>query len=136
MKKLISLFVFVLLVVTAVYASTDRHDTEINWYRRSKGLSDMRWSYQLQASSYKRAVQIVESNTMSHDGFAESFDMYYGKNRKIIGENIAGGYYSERDAINAWKESPAHNDVMLHKDACEFAISTYSYVTVLHVACR
>lgn len=116
----IILLIFVALYKNgeAVYlrANVDPHIndtilTEVNQYRKEKGLKEVKkWNHLCNFASI-RSKQITTD--WSHDQFftvmnTEPFNKY----PRTYHENLAKGY-AEEDVVDAWKTSKGHNEMML-----------------------
>lgn len=98
----------------------------INNIRSQYGLSNMNLNYSLDNSTKIRAIEIstffdhIRPNGMDYDSVID----YYNS---CSGENIAVGYNSVDDVINAWMNSPGHRDNILNPSFKFFSISSYNH---------
>lgn len=82
----------------------------INDYRAMHGLKALKWSPALEECAQVRAREA--ENYWSHT--RPNGKEWYTVNPKIMrGENLAMGYDSAEDIVNAWIDSPAHNELLL-----------------------
>lgn len=110
---------------------------KINEYRREKGLNELKWNEKLANSSYKKAEDMVLKDYWSHispdgktpwDFILEEQYVY-----SMAAENLARGFYNNScDLMNAWKNSPTHNDVLLKMFVKDGAVSYMYPYTVFH----
>jgi hypothetical protein len=66
----------------------------------------------LNDSAQKKCSDAVETNNLDHTGWQE----YFSDKRRRIGENLAYGYFSVKEVISAWIESPSHNQNLVSPD--------------------
>lgn len=90
---------------------SDQYIVKLNEYRRSKGLSELQVTTEVQVEADRRAKEIYTN--YSHDGVAYGF-----------GENIGEGSVGV-DFFVAWKNSPSHNATMLREQNVAVAASIY-----------
>lgn len=90
---------------------SDQYIVKLNEYRRSKGLSELQVTTEVQVEADRRAKEIYTN--YSHDGVAYGF-----------GENIGEGSVGV-DFFVAWKNSPSHNAAMLREQNVAVAASVY-----------
>ena len=80
----------------------------------------------LDNSTRIRAIEIstffdhIRPNGMDYDSVIDY-------NNSCSGENIAAGYNSVDDVINAWMNSPGHRDNILNPRYKFFSISSYNH---------
>ena len=98
----------------------------INNIRSQYGLSNMNLNSSLDNSTRIRAIEIstffdhIRPNGMDYDSVID----YYNS---CSGENIAAGYNSVNDVINAWMNSQGHRDNILNPRYKFFSISSYNH---------
>ncbi len=94
----------------------------VNEERESAGLDPLAWDQNLETVSHVRAEEC--SRSFSHtrpDG-----KKWYTVNSKIQGgENLAFGFDSAEDAVEAWMNSPTHRDNILYDEFEKVAIAIY-----------
>ncbi len=95
---------------------------QVNDERTSAGLDELKWDKNLETVSSVRAKEC--SQKFSHtrpDG-----RQWYTVNSKIQGgENLAFGFDTADDAVDAWMNSPTHRDNILYDEFARVAISIY-----------
>lgn len=86
---------------------------EINEYRESEGVDQLRWSKELADAAQIRAEEATR--VWSHT--RPNGKPYYTVNSNVVyGENLARGYGTAEETLIAWQESPAHNENLLYPD--------------------
>lgn len=126
MKKLFNKMVIVLMMMVAMAfpscAETSADSAvlmneavaafnSINEVRKQNGLSELRWMNELYPATMTRAEECAVN--MSHvrpDGSA----WYTLAPDYLFGENLASGYDTANDVVNAWMLSPAHMENILN----------------------
>lgn len=92
----------------------------VNELRAEEGVAPLTLNNKLCEASCYRAVEIYHSGQFSHtrpDGTpANTVLDEYGITWYAVGENLASGNAGPADAVEIWKNSPAHNANMLDKD--------------------
>lgn len=90
---------------------------ETNQYRAQKGLAQLKMSEQLNKAAQAKAEDMTKKNYWEHiapDGTSPwSFFERAGYNYQAAGENLAYGFLSSSEVVNAWANSPAHRDNVL-----------------------
>lgn len=112
----LKMIVFATIVVTPLQLllADDYLETQANQIyeltnelRESQNLKPLQPDPKLEESSEKKIDNILATKNFSHEGFsgflgAAEYDY------KLAGENLARGFYSAEEAIQAWKASPTH----------------------------
>ena len=94
----------------------------VNEERASAGLDELVWDQNLETVSHVRAKECSEK--FSHT--RPSGKQWYTVNSKIQGgENLAFGFDSAEEAVDAWMNSPTHRDNILYDEFEKVAISIY-----------
>lgn len=94
---------------------------EINRYRISHGLSAIRYDSNLSRGAYGHSRWMLETGNLKHSSPLPY--MVYGENiYKAVGSEIVNNPYA---SINSWKNSPAHNKIMLAPGAVRYGIGIY-----------
>ena len=94
----------------------------VNEERAAYGLSGLKWDQNLETVSHVRAQEC--SVKFSHT--RPSGKQWYTVNSKIQGgENLAFGFDTAQDAVDAWMNSPTHRDNILYDEFEKVAISIY-----------
>ncbi len=120
--------IFFLFLSSYALAQTPVLDAEeqvvlklINDYRAANGLGALQVSVALTNAADWMSSDMATKGYFSHtdstgrDPFTRMRSLGYNFNT-WLGENIAAGYSDAANTFNQWKNSPAHNDVMLHPD--------------------
>jgi len=94
----------------------------LNEIRDGAGLDGLEWDQNLETVSGVRAKECSESFSHTRpDG-----KQWYTVNSKIQGgENLAFGFDTAEEAVDAWMDSPTHKDNILHGDFSKGAIAIY-----------
>ena len=103
----------------------------INEYRAEFGLNGLMWNRDLEAAAAIRADEagICWSHTRPNG------KPWYTVNPSIMyGENLGRGYDDAGSLVQAWKDSPAHNENLLYADFNYAAISCVNGVYALEFA--
>jgi len=82
----------------------------INEYRTSLNISSLKADLHLSDVSYSHSIYMAEKKTPSHDFFTTR-NLEYPNN--LMGEVVAYNYQTPQSMLQAWKESPNHNAVLL-----------------------
>lgn len=94
----------------------------INEERASAGLDELAWDVNLETVASVRAKEC--SKKFSHT--RPNGLQWYTVNSKIQGgENLAYGFDTAEEAVEAWMDSPTHRDNILYEDFEKAAISIY-----------
>lgn len=94
----------------------------VNEEREAVGLDNLKWDQNLETVSHVRAKECSEK--FSHT--RPSGKQWYTVNSKIQGgENLAFGFDTAEDAVEAWMNSPTHRDNILYDEFTKVAISIY-----------
>ncbi len=94
----------------------------VNEERTQAGLDELEWDQNLETVSHVRAMECSQS--FSHT--RPSGKQWYTVNSKIQGgENLAFGFDTADDAVDAWMNSPTHRDNILYDEFEKVAISIY-----------
>jgi uncharacterized protein YkwD len=123
---------------------------ELNKQRRENGnLHPLNIQTNLNNSSDWYADYMANNNWFSHTepngrtATQRIADFGYTGTGVVTGENIAAGYWSVEEVVEAWMNSPGHRANILDSDYCEIGIgygenysSDYNYYWVLNFGCR
>lgn len=94
----------------------------VNEERASAGLDALKWDQNLETVSHVRAKECSEK--FSHT--RPSGKQWYTVNSKIQGgENLAFGFDTPEETVDAWMNSPTHRDNILYDEFTKVAISIY-----------
>ena len=128
---------FVLLLPSAVFVLPDilaEQQSKIialtNELRLEKGLPGLAVSDTLNFSSDIKAVDMAEKGYFSHVSPEGRKLAYYlrqvGYKYTVAGENLALGFSSAEDVVNAWIKSPTHYANLIDEDYKEMGVSLES----------
>lgn len=95
----------------------------INQYRQEKGLDILAWDYTLYEYAKIRAAEasVKWSHTRPDGTSWKEMDP-----TTFQGENLAKGYDTAQDAVNAWIASQGHRENILRKNFTRTAIAFYN----------
>ncbi len=127
MKNLIrTLFVAVMLTLTMSMTAFAQNATEaavlskVNQIRVANGLNALRYDAALESTSTVRASEItVKFSHTRPDGS----DWYTVNEDLMYGENLAEGFKTADEVVNAWMASPAHKANILKPDFTTMSVS-------------
>jgi len=98
---------------------------QINSYRNSIGSPTLK---KLDIVSYVATTHtdyMVETGNVDHSGFEErQQDLMENAGAKSVGENVAYGYSTSEEVVNAWLKSDSHRALIENKNFTHFGIST------------
>lgn len=95
---------------------------QINTIRVQNGLNELIWNDNLEYVANVRAKELPQN--FSHT--RPNGKPWYTVNSKIQGgENLAYGFETAEDVVNAWMNSESHRDNILYADFREIAIAIY-----------
>ena len=119
----VAIFFAVMMTLTS-FAQTDLEAqalAKVNEIRMANGLSAVQYSASLETTSVVRANEITTKFSHTRpdgsDWYTVNADLQYG-------ENLAEGYNTADDVVNAWMASPTHKANILKPDFNTCAIST------------
>ena len=64
------------------------------------------------ALAVSHSEYMKEQDRISHDNFSERATILADQGAQAVGENVAFGYSSAHEVVNAWINSPSHRDVL------------------------
>ena len=95
---------------------------QVNQERAAAGCKALKWDQNLETVSSVRAKECAVKFSHTRPNGTQWFTV----NSKIQGgENLAFGFDSADDAVDAWMNSPTHRDNILYDDFAKVAISIY-----------
>lgn len=103
---------------------------DTNKIREARGLAPLRLDMELSQAAASKAANMLATNYWAHiapDGTTPwVFIKNSGYDYLYAGENLARGFSSSSDVVNAWMASPSHRDNMLSSNYSDvgFAISS------------
>jgi uncharacterized protein YkwD len=119
----VAIFFAVMMTLTS-FAQTDLEAqalAKVNEIRMANGLSAVQYSASLETTSVVRANEITTKFSHTRpdgtDWYTVNADLQYG-------ENLAEGYNTADEVVNAWMASPTHKANILKPDFNTCAIST------------
>ncbi len=85
----------------------------INEHRRSVGRAPIKRDQQY-ASAYavEHTKYMIKKATINHDNFPARSQGMKDRGAKSVAENVAKGYTTAENVVNAWLRSPAHRDII------------------------
>jgi len=108
---------------------------EMSEYRKQRGLNKLDFNIKLYQSAYNKAKRIGEDKIeFEHGDWQKDIREYYSFKR--AGEIMARNYNSFDATIDAWNDSPGHEEILNANEYCEIGIAEYKAVIVAHYGCR
>ena len=106
---------------------------EINGIREKEGLENLDFDLSLGAVARVRAEECAEKFSHTRpDG-----SQWYTVNETIMfGENLAYGYDTAEEVVDAWMNSPAHKDLLLDNEFTSCGIGSYEEDGTTYMACE
>tara|TARA_Y100000815_G_scaffold259218_1_gene269426 strand:- start:2530 stop:3033 length:504 start_codon:yes stop_codon:yes gene_type:complete len=81
---------------------------EINTYRSSIGLNSLAMNNDPKVQALNHTKYMASLNKISHDNFFQRSDYLKSKGAVKVSENVAFGYYTAQEVVQAWLKSPGH----------------------------
>ncbi len=101
----------------------------VNDYRRQNGLGDLSFDGALQNVASWYSQDLADNNYFSHTDLQgrDPFQRLaaFGVDRDYEGENLAAGHADAGSVLTQWKNSPAHNGVLLTPDYTKAGLSRH-----------
>ncbi len=94
---------------------------KVNEIRLANGLSEVKYSASLENTSVIRVNEITEK--FAHER-PDGSEFYTVDSSIMYGENLAKGYNSADEVVDAWMASPSHRENILRSEYGTCAIST------------
>jgi uncharacterized protein YkwD len=92
-------------------------------YRDSLGLGVLKPEALLTKIAKQHTLDMINSNKISHDGFAGRSQIALNNNFKSFGEVVAYGYSSPRGFLEGYKKSPSHKKILDGKYYTHFGVA-------------
>ena len=96
----------------------------VNQLRTNSGYPELRWDDELAACAMVRSTELPAA--FSHTR-PDGSDWYTVCPDLMYGENLAQGYDSPEEAVDAWMNSPKHKDNILTPDYTTGGIGVYEH---------
>ena len=98
---------------------------QINTYRNSIGDPSLIRLDIVSAVATTHTDYMVDTGNVDHNGFEQrQQDLMNKANAKSVGENVAYGYKTAEEVVNAWLKSDSHRALIENKGYTHFGIST------------
>ncbi|MEH6406201.1 MAG: CAP domain-containing protein [Leeuwenhoekiella sp.] len=81
---------------------------EINLYRESIGMADLKADTESKVQALDHSKYMATKHAISHDGFFQRSDYLKSKGAAEVSENVAFGYNTADQVVQAWLKSPSH----------------------------
>lgn len=91
-------------VVEPIDTLSSKLNKAVNKIRLDNSLEPLTINSELTKSAQYRADELCRTGNWSHDGWENSITYSYHK----VGENLAKGYRTNSDMVQAWVDSPKH----------------------------
>jgi uncharacterized protein YkwD len=106
---------------------------QLNQYRQSFGIAALAYDYRLEECEEGHCHHMVQHNFFSHYGpdptnepqSADPWKRAAACGTSANGENIAAGYVTSTDVMNAWKNSPGHDANMRNTTFTRVGVGYY-----------
>jgi len=128
----IIMVVFVMLLPTEVFVLPDvlaeeqrQIVTLTNEVRVERGLPALTVATKLETSSQNKATDMAEKEYFAHTQDNQTVSVWLksaGYEYETAGENLAVGYSTAQDIVNAWENSPAHYANLIDTDFVDFGV--------------
>jgi len=97
----------------------------VNTYRNSIGETSLKKLDVISTIANTHTNYMVETGNVDHNGFEKrQQELMEYANAKTVGENVAYGYTTSEDVLNAWLKSDSHRALIENKNFTHFGIST------------
>lgn len=96
----------------------------VNVERSKAGVAPLKFSKDLAASAYVRAVELPTKFSHTRPDGSKCFTAM-AKRGHILGENLAGGQTSPRQVVKAWMDSKSHRENILNPKFTELGVVYY-----------
>jgi len=98
---------------------------QVNVYRISIGETSLKKLDVISTVANTHTDYMVETGNVDHNGFEirQQELMEYAK-AKAVGENVAYGYSTSKEVLNAWLKSDSHRALIENKNFTHFGISS------------
>ncbi|WP_111707572.1 CAP domain-containing protein [Lutibacter citreus] len=97
----------------------------VNDYRSNKGLNKLDRLNIISSVAETHSKYMAEKGIASHDHFSErNEELIDYANAKKVAENVAYGFSSSQDVVNAWLKSDEHRKIIENAEYTHFGIST------------
>ena len=85
----------------------------VNLYRLSVELPPIIMNKQMASIlAIEHSKDMILQSRISHDNFPYRSSKLKGHGAKSVGENVASGYKTSGDLVNAWIQSPSHKRIL------------------------
>ncbi|WP_036611321.1 CAP domain-containing protein [Oribacterium sp. P6A1] len=123
-RSIVAVISLVVMMSVSAFAQTNLEAealAKVNQIRLANGLSEVKYSASLEGASTVRVGEITQK--FSHQRLDGS-DFYTVDANNVWGENLAKGYNSADEVVDAWMASPSHRANILSANYNTCAIST------------
>lgn len=97
---------------------------QVNNYRNSIGLAKLSRLNLVSKEAETHSAYMLENGTLSHDNFAVRIqNLMNNADALSIAENVAYGYQSAEELLNAWLQSAEHRQKIEEERYTDFGIS-------------
>lgn len=98
----------------------------VNRLRVSKGLPKLCANQHLRNAALARVQHLCKTNTFSHSGYDTTIERAEYVGWTFIGENLASGFHSADEVVNAWVASPHHYENLVNPRFTEQGIAGFT----------
>jgi hypothetical protein len=129
-KMRISLFYLIISLLLSTGPALADFESDVidlvNAERQARGIRPLSYDPDLAAAARGHSQDMATQNYVGHDSLdGTTFDdrlMAEGYICGTCGENIAAGYQSPQDVVNAWMSSSGHRDNILNEGFCDIGV--------------
>ena len=95
----------------------------INQYRTEKLLTHLLVDLELAKVSFSHSKYMAKKQLPSHDNFMNRVATFP---KRLLGEVVAYNYHTPESTLQAWKNSPTHNEILINPNYSNIGLS-YEY---------
>jgi len=143
-KKIISLLVLAFFCAEFLFLPTAQAESSIsekgifelmNQIRKENNLNPLKINYQLQQAAENKAQYLFRNNYFDHESKDGQKTFSYwiketGYEYSFVGENLATNFKNNQNLVQAWMDSPSHQENLLNENYLETGIAVYKNIIV------
>lgn len=93
-----------------------------NIEREKNGLKPLKYNTKIQSAANTRAVEIIDKFSHERPNGTRFHTAFDGVNYSRLGENLANGFRTPEQVVNAWMKSDGHRNNILNPDYQEMTV--------------